>query len=566
MTNDYSAVNTVWVLVATVLVFFMQAGFALLESGFTRLKNAGNIIMKNLMDFCIAVPLFLSIGFGLMYGKGVLIGTTDLGFKGDYSSYLTSGIPLWVFVMFQVCFCGTAATIISGAMAERTKFSAYCLCSVIMSALIYPICGHWIWGGGWLEQLGYHDFAGGTVVHLVGGMAAFSGAIVLGPRIGKYGKDGSSKAIPGHNLTNAALGMFILWFAWFGFNGGSTLGVDTFELGSKVGRIFLNTNLSAALSAVATMLYTWVRYKKPDVSLTVNGIVGGLVAATCGCDVMSLPGVAVTGIVTGVFLVEANQFIDKKLHVDDPVGAVGVHGGCGLLGTLMTGIFSQENGFLYGGGLRQFGIQCLGAMSVILFVGSVMWLVFKCINGTIGLRVPIREEITGLDLLEHGVENAYEGFMAASDITDYMPCGTAGNTSWEKDTIAQLETSSNPAQSDVRLTKVEIITKQSKFEELKEELNKIGITGITVSQVIGCGMQKGADEYYRGSKIEMRLLPKIKVEIVLAKVPLVEVVNTAKRVLYTGHVGDGKIFVYTVDNAIKVRTGEEGFAAMQDDD
>ena len=551
--NTFSAINTLWVLVAAVMIFFMQAGFALLESGFTRAKNAGSIMMKNIMDFCIAVPVFWIIGFGIMYGS--------------YQPFLAAGVPFYVFLVFQTCFCGTSATIVSGAMAERTKFSAYCLCSVAMSALIFPICGHWVWGHGWLYQLGFHDFAGGTIVHVTGGTAAFTGAAILGPRIGKYAEDGSSKAIKGHNLTIAALGMFILWFGWFGFNGGSTLSLSTQAMGERVGRIFFNTSLSAALSACFTMLFTWLRYKKPDISLTINGVVGGLVAVTAGCDVMTPVGAALTGAGAGLLLVVINEFIDKKLHVDDPVGAVGVHAGCGFFGTVMVGFFSETNGLIYGGGIRQLLLQCAGAFCVMAFTSAVMAAVFKIINKTVGLRVPSEEEIEGLDKVEHGLSNAYEGFMSVNGASGFMPGSFKASFS-DSRIIAgtQLETSKNPSVSASKITKVEIITKQSKFEELKQELNKIGITGITVSQVLGCGMQKGAGEYYRGSVVDMQLLPKIKVEVVIARVPLLEVVNTAKRVLYTGHVGDGKLFIYTVDNVIKVRTGEEGYDAMQNDD
>lgn len=557
--NTYSAVNTIWVLVGTVLIFFMQAGFAMLETGFTRAKNAGNIVMKNIIDFCIAVPLFWLMGFGILYG-----GKLDIFVQSDYSGFLSTGIPLFAFLIFQTCFCGTSATIVSGAMAGRTKFSAYCISSACISALIYPICGHWIWGNGWLSQLGFHDFAGGTVVHIVGGTAALAGAWVLGPRVGKYTKEGKSRAIPGHNLTVAALGMFILWLGWFGFNGTSTLGIDSAELGQKAGKIFMATNLSAALAGCSAMIYTWLRYKKPDVSLTINGVVAGLVAITAGCDVVSLKGAAVIGILAGTAMVLVNDFVDKKLHVDDPVGAVGVHGGCGLLGTVMVGFLSTEGGLCYGGGAKLLLTQCLGAAVVMLFVGVTMTLIYQIINKTVGLRVPVKEEISGLDKLEHGLDNAYEGFMPSN----YMPNYTAEN-GCDNSVIreAQLATSENPLVSDSPITKVEIITKQYKFEELKNELNKIGITGITVSQVLGCGIQKGSAEgYYRGSEVDMQLLPKIKVEVVVAKVPVVDVVNTAKKVLYTGHVGDGKIFIYNVNNVIKVRTGEEGFDAMQNDD
>lgn len=555
--DSYSVANTIWVLVGTVLIFIMQAGFAMLEAGFTRAKNAGNIVMKNVIDFCIASPLFCLLGFYIMYGR------TE--YAQSNGGILANGLPFYVFLIFQVCFCGTSATIVSGAMAERTKFAAYCLSSAVISMLVYPLCGSFVWGQGWLYRLGFHDFAGGTVVHIVGGISAFAGAAVLEPRIGKYTKDGRSRAIPGHNLTFAALGMFILWFGWFGFNGASTLGIDTPELGGKVGSIFLVTNLAAACSALSAMAYSWIRYKKPDISYTLNGAVAGLVSVTAGCDVLTPAAGALTGLLAGVFMTTLNEWIDTRLHVDDPVGAVGVHFGSGLLGTVMVGILSRENGLLYGGGFSQLLIQLLGAVFVAVTAGALMYLTFMVIKKTIGLRVPSQEEIAGLDRLEHGIAGTVDGFLSTSDIHGYMP---APNPHYDNSGIlkAQLRTSEDPTVTSSKITKVEIIMKQSRFEELKQELNKIGITGITVSQVLGCGVQKGHAQYYRGNEIEMQLLPKIKVEIVVAKVPVKDVVNTAKRVLYTGHVGDGKIFIYAVSNVIKVRTGEEGYDAMQNDD
>lgn len=547
----YSEINTVWILVATALIFFMQAGFAMLETGLTRAKNAGNIVMKNIIDFCISAPVFWVIGCKIMYGT-------------DLNTYLSGyGIPAEAFLVFQTCFCGTSATIVSGAMAGRTKFAAYCLGTIAVSAIAYPVCGRWIWGHGWLYQIGFHDFAGGTVVHLVGGASAFIGAAILGPRVGKYTKEGKARAIPGHNVTIAALGMFILWLGWFGFNGGSTLGLNTPELGAKAARVFLNTNISATLSALTTMFFTWILYKKPDVSITINGAVAGLVAITAGGDVFDSTGASITGILIGIITVIINLFMEKKLHIDDPVGAIGVHGGAGFFGTVMVGFFSCENGLLYGGGIGQLLIQLLGASCVLIFVIAVMAIFYQIINKTIGLRVPIDEEIAGLDKVEHGLDNAYEGFMTSN----YMP-GSAWNEPFDRREVlkAQLETSEDPTHCEYKLTKIEIITKQNKFEALKNELNKIGITGITVSQVMGCGVQMGAEDTYRGSEIGIQVLPKIRIEIVVAKVPVKDVVDTAKRVLYTGHIGDGKIFIYHVDNVIKVRTGEEGYDAMQNDD
>ena len=559
----YSSVDTIWVLIAAALVFFMQAGFAMVETGFTRAKNAGNIIMKNLMDFAIGTPVYWLIGFGIMFaGSGPLIGGIDFMVRGNYDT----SIPTSVFLIFQTVFCATAATIVSGAMAERTKFSAYCVYSLIISAFIYPVSGHWVWGGGWLAQLGFHDFAGSTAVHMVGGIAALVGAKIVGPRIGKYSKTGESRAIPGHSLTLGALGVFILWFCWFGFNGGSTVSMTGDESILSAGSIFVTTNLAAATSTVATMIITWIRYKKPDVSMSLNGALAGLVAITAGCDMVSPFGAFCIGIIAAFVIVFGVEFIDKVLKIDDPVGAVGVHGLCGMTGTLLTGVFALDGGLLYGGGFKFLGIQALGVISVAAWVGVTMTIVFTVIKKTMGLRVSRAEEVTGLDITEHGLVSSYADFMTAPVGIDFKPQNLPQDRPEQTvpDHIAVPVV--NNSQPDAKITKVAIVTKQSKFEGLKSALDQLGITGMTVTQVLGCGMQKGGKEYYRGVPLETTLLPKVKVEIVICKVPLALLVDTVKKALYTGNIGDGKIFIYDIENVIKVRTGEEGYDALQDED
>ena len=564
-----------WTLVAAALVFFMQAGFAMVETGFTRAKNAGNIIMKNLMDFSLGTPIFWILGFGIMFGAASpFFG----GFDFFADGVVGEGYD-WTTLIFQTVFCATAATIVSGSMAERTKFSAYCIYSMIISAVIYPVSGHWIWGGGWLAELGFHDFAGSTAVHMVGGVAARGGAAILGPRIGKYTKDGKARAIPGHSLTLGALGCFILWFCWFGFNGGSTVALS--GGGAEVAsRVFVTTNMAAAVATVTVMCITWIRYKKPDVSMTLNGSLAGLVAITAGCDVVTPFGSVIIGICAGFSVVFGIEFVDQKLKVDDPVGAVGVHCINGALGTILTGLFAYYNGteveplgVFYGGGFHFFGIQVLGVVAVIAWVAITMTIVFNVIKHTIGLRVSEAEEIMGLDKPEHGLSSAYADFMPVVPAV----LGTkAGETAAKiKDTIpvavekavpvTKVTTEGTAAAGGHKLSKIVIIAKQSKFEVLKEALASIGVSGMTVTNVVGCGVQKGAPEYYRGAEVDVTLLPKMKMEVVVSKVPVETVVETVKKVLYTGHIGDGKIFVYDVENVVKVRTGAEGFDALQDD-
>ena len=555
-----TALNTGWILLGAALVFFMQAGFAMVETGFTRAKNAGNIIMKNLMDFSLGTPIFWLIGFGLMFGgTGKLIGGLDL---------FTDAGGDWATMIFQTVFCATAATIVSGAMAERTKFSAYCIYSMIISAFIYPISGHWIWGGGWLAELGFHDFAGSTAVHMVGGVAAFVGAAILGPRIGKYGKDGAPRAIPGHSLTLGALGVFILWFCWFGFNGCSTVAL-TGGADVVAARVFVTTNLAAAVATITVMCITWIRYKKPDVSMTLNGTLAGLVAITAGCDMVTPAGAAAIGIIAGFIVVFGIEFIDKVLKVDDPVGAVGVHGLCGAGGTILTGLFAYytgndvtKTGLLYGGGFGLLGIQILGVAAVVAWVVVTMTIVFKLIEKTIGLRVTAEEEIMGLDKLEHGLVSAYADFVPATEEVGSMaPSGVAPKPVTEAVPVTRVSTEGAPA-----MHKVVIVTRQSRFEALKNAMNAIGVTGMTLTNVAGCGQQKGAAEYYRGVPVDVMLLPKIKLEIIVSAIPVETVIEAARKALYTGHIGDGKIFVYDVADVVKVRTGERGFDALQDEE
>ena len=566
----YSAVNTIWVLFGAAMVFFMQAGFSMCEAGFTRAKNTGNILMKNLMDFCIGTPAFWLVGFGLMFGAGSgVIGTFDPLIGGDYSHILPAGVPLWAFVIFQTVFCATSATIVSGAMAERTKFSAYCIYSAAISLLIYPVSGHWIWGGGWIAQMGFHDFAGSTAVHMVGGVCALIGAKILGPRIGKYDKNGKPQAILGHNLSFAALGVFILWFCWFGFNGASTVGMDSDALMDTAGRVFFNTNMAAAVACCPTLLFTWIRYKKPDVSMTYNAALAGLVGITAGCDAVSPVGAAVIGIICGILIVLAVEFFDKIAKIDDPVGAVSVHCVCGATGTILTGLFATgvttEAGLFYGGGVHLLAVQAAGVVSVAVYVAVVITIVFLAIKYTIGLRADAEDEIAGLDVSEHGLLTAYAGFAMQPDIAaegEAVPAAVTG----EVPAAEAIPVKKVPSfeEGTPKFTKIEIVCRESKFEALKNAMMKLGITGMTVSHVLGCGAQKGKPEYYRGVQVEASLLPKVQVEIVVSAVPVRKVIETAKKALYTGHIGDGKIFVYDVENVVKVRTGEEGFDALQD--
>ncbi len=572
----YSATDVIWVLIGAILVFFMQAGFALCEAGLTRAKNTGNILMKNMMDFCIGTPCYWLVGFGLMFaGAGPLIGGLDPLIRGTYDF---GTLPTWCYAFFQTVFCATAATIVSGSMAERTNFKAYCIYSAAISLIVYPISGHWIWGGGWLASLNFHDFAGSTCVHMVGGVVACLGAALLGPRIGKYGKDGKARAIPGHNIMACALGVFILWFCWFGFNGGSTVAMTAdadMELASLV---MFNTNLAAAVSTCVTLIFTWCRYGKPDVSMTFNAALAGLVAITAGCDCVTPVGAFFIGAIAGVLVVLAVEFFDNVAKIDDPVGAVSVHMVNGMWGTIAVGLFSNGGdgvgvGLFYGGGFTQLGVQLLGIVSVTAYVLIVMFVVFKVIDKTVGLRVPAEVEIAGLDVYEHGLVSAYAGFSISDASSTEMEVNE--NTDLGEDDITKASESqinaavkvvSAPAvgENESSIHKVSIICRLAKFEALKKSLNNLGVTGITMTQVMGCGIQHGASEKYRGVEIDANLLPKIKVEVVVSKISVDSVIDAAKKALYTGHIGDGKIFVYNVTKVVKVRTGEEDYAALQD--
>ena len=566
----FSSADVTWTLVAAFLVYFMQAGFALCEAGLTRAKNTGNILMKNLMDFCIGTPCYWIVGFGLMFGgTNALIGTLDPFMQGVYDFGL---LPTWVYAFFQTVFCATAATIVSGSMAERTNFKAYVFYSAAISLIVYPISGHWIWGGGWLAQLGFHDFAGSTAVHFVGGVTAALGAYLLGPRIGKYDKNGKPRAILGHNMLAMALGVFILWFCWFGFNGGSTVCLTGDDAMTSAGLVVFNTNLSAALATLAAMIFTWVRYGKPDVSLTFNASLAGLVAITAGCDVVDPFGAAIIGIVAGILVILSVEFFDKIVKIDDPVGAISVHGACGCFGTLAIGLFNTENGLFYGGGLATLGVQALGLVSVAAWVLVTMFIIFKVIDKVIGLRVPEQIEIDGLDFAEHGLPTAYAGFAISDptyanlELVDPNEGTDLGEDDIEKASEAKVNAAVPVVTAPVStgMHNISVCCKASKLDELKCELNKIGITGMTVSQVTGYGLQKGAGEKYRGVEVDARLLPKVKIEIVVGNIPYQKVVDVIKRVLYTGHIGDGKIFVYDVEKVFKVRTGEEDLLALTD--
>ncbi|CDC73695.1 MULTISPECIES: ammonium transporter [environmental samples] len=569
----YSSVNTIWVLLGAALVFLMQAGFAMCEAGFTRAKNTGNILMKNLMDFCIGTPTYWLLGFGLMFASsGTLIGGLDPMVRGDYSSILPAGVPLFAYLIFQTVFCATSATIVSGSMAERTKFVSYCVYSFCISAFIYPVSGHWIWGGGWLSQLGFHDFAGSTAVHMVGGICACIGAAILGPRIGKYEKDGTPRAILGHNLSLGALGVFILWFCWFGFNGCSTVAMDSDDAMVSAGLIFVNTNMAAAVACCVTMLYTWLRYKKPDVGMTLNSALAGLVAITAGCDMVSPAGAAIIGIVAGLLLPISVRFFDNILKIDDPVGAISVHGVCGATGTLLTGLLAVDGGLFYGGGVHFFLIQCLGVAATAVWAAVTITIVFQILKHTIGLRVSEEEELKGLDITEHGLPTAYAGFAFAYDDTpDDEPDAPvpASAAAVPMDAAVVVETAPGTVPdttSGKKMTRVEILCKMERFDALKRAMFDIGITGMTATNVMGCGEQRGKTEgYFRGAKVEASMLPSIQVSIVVCKVPVSLVVDTARKVLYTGRIGDGKIFVSNVENVIKVRTGEQGYDALQDE-
>lgn len=548
--------DTIWIAICTVLVFFMQTGFAMLETGFTRKKNSCNVIMKNIMDFAVGSIFYWILGFGIMFGATTgVVGVIDLFSNGDCSA-ASQTIPQPVFMAWQLVFCATSATIVSGAMAERTAFKSYLIYSAVMSAVVYPISGCWIWNAnGWLAQLGFHDFAGGTAVHLLGGSAAFAGAAVLGARIGKYDKKKKSRAILGQNIPLAALGAFILWVSWFGFNGGSVVTSESgFDL-VAIGSVFMNTILSSSACAVSAMIITWVRYGKSDITMTLNGIVAGLVAVTAGADQLPHYAALLVGVGAAFVMIYGIEFIDHICKVDDPVGAISVHGLCGAFGTIMTGIFSVEKGVIYTGRFNFLGVQLIGVLSVAVYGLAAMTLLFVILKHTVGIRVSEKAEIMGLDRSEHGWQSNVTDDLI-SDLSD-------GNAK----SVTQIDLSKpidrSAYKADGKIRKVVILMNSSKFESLKDALDEIDITGMTVTNVNGCGIQKGSTDYYRGSEAKSHLLPKIKVEIVISTVPLGLLVDTVKRVLYSGNIGDGKIFVYEVENVIKIRTDEEGKMALE---
>lgn len=579
----HGEIFAVWFLVGTALVFWMQAGFAMCEAGFTRAKNSGNIIMKNLMDFCIGTVMWFICGASLMLGENVLN-----GFAGgvSFDVFTNYGNFNYSAFVFNLVFCATTATIVSGSMAERTKFSSYCIYSAVISAIIYPIEAHWTWGGGFLAQWGFHDYAGSNCIHMVGGICAFIGAWMLGPRIGKFERDKNGKvtkvnAFPGHNLVIAALGVFILWLGWYGFNGAAATDVAT------LGSVFLTTTVAPAVATVVCMLFTWIKYGKPDVSMCLNASLAGLVAITAPCDVTDCAGAAIIGLVAGLLVVFGVWFNDNVTHVDDPVGAVAVHMFNGIWGTLAVGLFATKTapgfaiagikeGLFYGGGFEQLGKQLGGMFVTIAWTVVTILIAFTIIKKTIGLRVSEEEEITGLDATEHGLPSAYAGF-SIMDISNTMTMSVnentnLGNESYEEASEAKINAAVPVMREDLSgimdlttgIHKVVIIAKLSRYDALRKAMNDLGVTGMTVTQVMGCGVQKGAGERYRGVEIDATLLPKVKLEVVVSAIPVESVIETAKKVLYTGHIGDGKIFVYPVSKVVKVRTGEEDFAALQD--
>ena len=565
----------IWFLIGAALVFWMQAGFAMVETGFTRAKNAGNIIMKNLMDFCIGTVMFILIGFSLLLGEDFLgfIGKPGFDIFTSYSNFDFSNF------VFNLVFCATTATIVSGAMAERTKFLSYCIYSAVISALIYPIEAHWIWGGGWLAQLGFHDFAGSCAIHMVGGISALIGAAMLGSRIGKFTKDKSGKitkvnAFPGHNLPIGALGVFILWFGWYGFNGAACTS------GDQLASVFLTTTVAPAVATVVCMIFTWLKYGKPDVSMCLNASLAGLVAITAPCDVTDCLGAIIIGFVSGLLVCFGVWLLDYKLHVDDPVGAVAVHMMNGIWGTIAVGLFATTSapgndtvkGLFYGGGFKQLGIQLLGFVTVAAWTAVTITIAFVIIKKTIGLRVTEEEEIVGLDSMEHGLASAYSGF-SIMDVSNTMTMDVNENTDLGTPEYAEASQAKKDAAVKVvsaipkdatGMYKVVIIAKLSRYDHLKKAMNDLGVTGMTCTQVMGCGIQKGSGERYRGAEVDATLLPKIKVEVVVSKIPVDSVVEAAKKALYTGHIGDGKIFVYDVAKVVKIRTGEEDMEALQD--
>lgn len=593
--GDYAF--AIWFLIGAALVFFMQCGFAMVETGFTRAKNAGNIIMKNLMDFCIGTVVFMLLGFSLLVGQeaaGGFIGVPTMGLFTDFSSFVAENASSFV---FNLVFCATAATIVSGAMAERTRFISYCVYSALISLVVYPVEAGWVWGNGWLVNKGFVDFAGSACIHTVGGIAALIGAIMLKPRIGKYERNAAGKvtkvnAIQGHSLTLGALGVFVLWFGWYGFNGAAATSV------SSLANIFLTTTIAPAIATVVCMIFTWIKNKKPDVSMCLNASLAGLVAVTAGCYTVDAVGATVIGAVSGILVVVVAELLDKKLHIDDPVGAVAVHCANGIWGTIAVGFFAHVNfqagaegvdavgnivdksmlGVFYGGNGYLLGIQVAGLLSIvawtvvwmILIFGGIKYLpvmikekcgLIKAINigkKWNGLRATAEDEVIGLDISEHGLESAYADFLPTTPSYD----GEATGVDVSGIAPAEIDLTASPAEN---YSKVTIITGQDKFLTLKDALAQIGVTGMTVSTVMGCGAQSGKTGQYRGVKTSMHLLPKIQVEVVVSEVDPKLVVAVAQKVLADGKYGAGKIFVSNIENVMRVRTGETGKAALSNE-
>ncbi|MBD5143451.1 MAG: ammonium transporter [Ruminococcus sp.] len=583
LTSTNEQIFNIWFLIGASFVFFMQAGFAMVETGFTRAKNAGNIIMKNLMDFCIGTVVFIAIGFGLFLGEdalGGLIGLPNLKIFTDYENFD------WSNFIFNLVFCATTATIVSGAMAERTKFLSYCVYSAIISGIIYPIEAHWIWGGGWLSQLGFHDFAGSCAIHMVGGISALIGAAMEGARIGKFKRDKDGKvikvnAIQGHNLTIGALGCFILWFGWYGFNGAAATS------GGQLASIFVATTIAPAIATFTCMIFTWIKYGKPDVSMCLNASLAGLVGVTASCDVVDALGATCIGIVSGLLVIFGVWLLDHVLHIDDPVGAVAVHMCNGIWGTFAVGLFATTSvpnndtvtGLFYGGGFHQLGLQILAILAVGAWTAITISITFFIIKKTLGLRATAEEEIIGLDLTEHGLSSSYADFAPATDTmlqvsrqakrhdVDSKEMRNVFGSDVEKlnNNPAPVVINQSTGNSGAKLTKLSIVCRPAKLEDLQACLAEVGIHGITVTHVLGYGTQMGHTTYYRGIKQELPSLhSKVKVEAVITAVPVEKALTAIRKALYTGNIGDGKIFIYDVEDVVKVRTNEHGYDALQD--
>ena len=562
----------IWFLIGAALVFFMQCGFAMVETGFIRAKSAGNIIMKNLMDFCIGTIMYIVLGFSLMMAEDYVMGLFGVPNLDIFTNYDNFDYSQFV---FQLVFCATAATIVSGAMAERTKFSAYCIYSALISLIVYPIEAGWVWnygGHGWLQQLHFVDFAGSAVIHSVGGVAALVGAITVGARIGKYTRhrDGTIKvnAIPGHSLTLGALGVFILWFGWYGFNGAAATNT------SSLASIFMNTTIAPAVATVVCMIFTWVKDGYPDVGMCLNASLAGLVAVTAGCASVDALGAVVIGAVAGILVDVVVEVLDKKFKIDDPVGAIGVHMANGIWGTIAVGLFAtgRQNvaafadgsfyaGLFYGGGFTLLGIQILGIVAIDVYAAVMMTIVFQIIKHTVGLRASEADELAGMDISEHGLSSAYADFLPIAPAYMGESTGPVDITGIEPANLTLAGSSAGG-----KYTKITIVCSEDRFTVLRDTMAAIGVTGMTVIQAMGCGVEKGKTGRYRGVNVSMNLKPKVKVEIVVSTVDPNLVVAAARKALYTGKVGDGKIFVSDIEDVMRVRTGDTGYEALVEEE